>query len=141
MSHHLYQLATIQFSEQPRMAKSALYRVDHSAVCRTIERIEALPAPLFAVRREPRVSRRDAEALIIDCTEQPIQRTGDDAAQKQHYSGKKRRHTLKAEFIVTARGRIAAASESCPGSQHDLAIRHSGLSLPKNARVYADSAY
>lgn len=118
-----------------------LYRVDRSAVCRAIKRVEAHAAPLFAVRREPRISRKDAEALIIDCTEQPIQRPGGDATQKEHYSGKKKRHTLKTEFVVTGKGRIAAVSPSHPGSHHDLTIRRQGASLPKTARVYADSAY
>lgn len=126
-----------------------LYRVDRSAVCRAIKRMEAHAAPLFAVRRKPRINRRDAEALIVDCTEagerlrstQPIQRPKDDATQKAHYSGKKKRHTLKAEFVVTAAGRIASVSPSHPGSRHDLCIRRAGPPLPQKARVYADSAY
>lgn len=118
-----------------------LYRVDRSAICRAIKRIEAHAAPLFAVRRLPRISRPEAMALIVDCTEQPIQRPGRDAVQKAHYSGKKKRHTLKTEIIVTATGRIAALSPSHPGSHHDLAIRRKGPALPKRARLYADSAY
>lgn len=117
-----------------------LYRVDRSATCRAIKRVEAHAVPLFAARREPRISRKDAEALIVDGTEQPIQRPGDDATQKAHYSGKKKRHTLKAGFVVTAAGRIASVSEPHPGSRHDLAIRRAGPPLPKKARVYADSA-
>jgi hypothetical protein len=117
------------------------YNVDKSAICRAIQRVEKLAKPLFAVKREPRVSRTEAEALIIDCTEQPIHRPGDDAVQKRHYSGKKKRHTLKNEYIVTKKGRIASVSPSQPGSRHDLAIRRSGPGLPKGARAYGDSAY
>jgi hypothetical protein len=117
------------------------YNVDKSAICRAIQRIEVLAKPLFGVKREPRVSRKEAEALIIDCTEQPIHRPGGDAVQKRHYSGKKKRHTLKTEYIVTRKGRIASVSPSQPGSRHDLAIRRSGPNLPKGARAYGDSAY
>jgi len=117
------------------------YNVDKSAICRAIKRIEKLAKPLFAVKREPRVSRKEAEALIIDCTEQPIHRPGDDTVQKRHYSGKKKRHTLKNEYIVTRTGRIASVSSSQPGSRHDLAIRRAGPKLPRGARAYADSAY
>ena len=117
------------------------WNVDRSVICRAIKRIEALAAPLLGVRREPTVSRREAEALIIDCTEQPIQRPRDDATQRAHYSGKKRRHTLKTEYIVTAGGRIASVSESHPGGRHDLTIRRDGPPLPKGAHGYADSAY
>lgn len=117
------------------------YRVDRSVICRAIRRIEAQVKPLFALRRAPKVSRRDAEALIIDCTEQPIQRPKDDATQRAHYSGKKKRHTLKTEYIVAGNGRIVSVSSSHPGSQHDLTIRRAGPPLPKHARGYADSAY
>jgi hypothetical protein len=117
------------------------YNVDKSAVCRAIQRVETLAKPLFGVKREPRISRKEAEALIIDCTEQPIYRPGDDAVQKRHYSGKKKRHTLKTEYIVTKKGRIASVSTSQPGSRHDLAVRRSGPKLPKGARAYGDSAY
>ena len=117
------------------------YNVDKSAICRAIKRIEKLAKPLFGVKREPRVTRKEAEALIIDCTEQPIHRPGDDAVQKRHYSGKKKRHTLKNEYIVTKKGRIASVSPSQPGSRHDLTIRRAGPTLPRGARAYGDSAY
>ena len=118
-----------------------LYGVHKSAVCRAIQRIEKLAGPRFGVKRKPVVSRKEAEALIIDCTEQPIQRPGIDAVQKEHYSGKKKRHTLKTEYVVTEAGRIASASPSYPGSHHDVTIRRAGPKLPKRARVYADSGY
>ncbi len=117
------------------------YRVDRSVICRAIRRIEARVKPLFALRREPRVGAEEAEALLIDCTEQPIQRPKDQAAQRAHYSGKKKRHTVKTEYVVTAKGRIVSVSPSHPGSEHDLTIRRAGPPLPKHARGYADSAY
>ena len=117
------------------------YNVHKSAICRAVQCIESLAKPLFGVKREPRISRKEAEALIIDCTEQPIHRPGDDAVQKAHYSGKKKRHTLKTELIVTEKGRIASVSPSHPGSRHDLSVRRGGPGLPKGARAYGDSAY
>src|SRR5919202_1786253 len=117
------------------------YRVDRSIICRAIQRIEGPVQRLFGIRRAPQISRTEAEALIIDCTEQPIQRPKDDTTQRAHYSGKKKRHTLKAEYIVTTEGRIAGVSPSYPGSRHDLTIRRPGPPLPREARAYADSAY
>lgn len=117
------------------------YNVDKSAICRAIQRIEVLARPLIGVERKPRISRDEAEALIVDCTEQPIQRPGADAKQREHYSGKKKRHTLKNEYIVTRTGRIASVSPSHPGSHHDLAIRRKGPKISNKARLYADSAY
>ena len=117
------------------------YNVDKSVICRTIQRIERHAKPLFGVRREPRITRKEAEALIVDCTEQQIQRPGGNAVQKEHYSGKKKRHTLKTEYVVTAKGRIASVSPSYPGSHHDLTVRRAEPSLPKKAHLYGDSAY
>ena len=117
------------------------WQVDRSVICRAIRRIERHAHPLFGVQREPKITRREAEALIVDCTEQPIQRPGADAVQREHYSGKRKRHTLKTEYVVTAQGRIASVSDSHPGSRHDLTIRREGAQMPRSARVYADSAY
>ena len=117
------------------------YNVDRSVICRSIQRIEKLAKPRFGLKREPRVTRNEAEALIVDCTEQPIQRPRDDAVQKAHYSGKKKRHTLKNEYLITEKGRIASVSPSHPGSRHDLAVRRAGPTLPKQSRLHGDSAY
>ena len=117
------------------------YRVHKSAICRAIQRIEKLARPLIGAGRKPKISREEAEALIVDCTEQPIQRPGTDAKQREHYSGKKKRHTVKNEYIVTRKGRIASVSPSHPGSHHDLAIRRSGPKLSNKIRLYADGAY
>ena len=110
-------------------------------ICRAIRRIEAQVKPLFALGREPRVGAEEAEALLIDCTEQPIQRPKDQAAQRAHYSGKTKRHTVKTEYVVTAKGRIVSVAPSRPGSEHDLTIRRAGPPLPQHARGHADSAH
>jgi hypothetical protein len=118
-----------------------LLGVDRSVICRAIQRIEAIARPVLGAKREPRITRREAEALIIDCTEQPIHRPGNRDVQKAFYSGKKKRHTLKTEYIVTRKGRIAGVSPSHPGSRHDVTVRRREAGLPDGARVYADSAY
>ena len=66
-----------------------LYHVHKSAICRAIKRMERLANPLIGVGRNPKISGAEAEALIVDCTEQTIQRPAADAVQKQHYSGKR----------------------------------------------------
>lgn len=117
------------------------YNVNRSAICRALQRIEAHAKPLFGVRRDPKLTRKEAEALIVDCTEQPIYRPRTDAVQKDHYSGKKKRHTLKTEYLITMAGRIASLSASYPGSRHDLTVRRAGSSVPRRTRLFGDSAY
>jgi DDE superfamily endonuclease/Helix-turn-helix of DDE superfamily endonuclease len=117
------------------------YGLDRSTVCRAIKRIEPIAQAILGVKRDPKLSAAEAREMIVDCTEQPIQRPKDNETQKQHYSGKKKRHTLKVEIIVTKQGRIASISDSCPGSQHDLTLRRKGAALPDDVHFYGDSAY
>lgn len=112
------------------------WQVDRSVICRAIHRIEAHAQPLFGVKRDPKITRREAEALIVDCTEQPIQRP--DAVQRVHYSGKRKHHVLKTESVVTGGGRIASVSDSHPRRSGDVIHlgehrRLAGLHLPDAA--------
>ena len=81
---------------------------------------------------------------IIDATEQPIERPADNARQKAHYSGKKKRHTRKTQIIVNEHGEIRAVSSSTPGSMHDLELfRQSGSSeiIPEEVTAGGDAGY
>ena len=116
-----------------------LYQVDKATICRALSRIERLAARMLGVKPSLRVSVEEAEALIIDATEQAVHRPR--RGQRRWYSGKKKRHTIKTEIIITATGRIASISKPAPGSVHDLEIRRRSTLLPKNAHAYADSGY
>ena len=100
-----------------------------------------LVKPLFGVKRDPKLSRQKASALIVDCTQRPIQRPGDDGPQKDHNSGKKKRRTLETEYLITKGGRIAAVSPSHPDNRHDLTIRRAGPRVRELTRLYGDSTY
>ena len=80
-----------------------------------------MAARVLGVKRVVHVSREEAEALIIDCTEQPIQRPS--RKQRRWYSGKKKRHTIKTEIVITENGQIVSISKPAPGRVHDLEIR------------------
>lgn len=116
-----------------------LYGVDKATICRSLSRIEPLARRVLGVKRAIRVTQEEAQALLIDATEQAIERP--KRGQKLYYSGKKKRHCLKNEVITTEGGRIVAVSPSVPGTVHDLTIRRQGPPLPRNAHAYADSGY
>jgi hypothetical protein len=81
---------------------------------------------------------------VIDATEQPVQRPGDDEQQRAHYSGKKKRHTRKTQIIVNEKGHIRDVSSSTPGSVHDLAhFRQSGAAqrIPEEVTAGGDAGY
>lgn len=118
---------------------ACLYRVDKGTICRSLKRIEGLTRRVLGVKRQIRVTAEEAQALILDCTEQQVHRPA--RKQKSWYSGKKKRHTVKNEIIVTEQGRIVAVSDDAPGAVHDIALRRRGPPLPKDAQAYADSGY
>lgn len=61
----------------------------------------------------------DVKELIIDGTERPIQRPQDSDKQKEHYSGKKRRHTRKHITGTTRKKRVVILTKARPGKIHD----------------------
>lgn len=116
-----------------------LYGVDKATICRALRRIEPLAKRMFGVKRAIRVTEEEARALLIDATEQPVQRP--QRGQKRWYSGKKKRHSIKNEIMATEKGRIVSVSKSAPGTVADITIRRRGPPLPENAHAYADSGY
>ena len=94
----------------------------------------------------------DMRELFFDATERPTRRP--ERGQREFYSGKKKRHTIKTQ-VVTARRtkppgpgvkpqrlRIAAVSRSFPGSVHDKKIYDRIRAVcPPDARRTGDTAY
>lgn len=68
--------------------------------------------------------------LIIDAKEQRVERPKNKKdqdgnvqdRQKPYYSGKKKAHTLKNQAAISPTGLVEHASESVPGSTHDLTL-------------------
>lgn len=116
-----------------------LYGVDKATICRSLARIERLSGRVLGVKRRIAVSQEEAQSLLIDATEQQVQRP--KRKQKCWYSGKKKRHCIKNEIITTEKGRIVSVSPSVPGTVHDITIRRRGPPLPENSHAYADSGY
>src|SRR5947208_10516825 len=107
-----------------------LFGVDDSAVGRNINPLQPLLAGVFRIpERRIRLDPEDIRELFFDATERPTRRPG--VGQREFYSGKKKRHTIKTQVVVARRARppgpgdeprkvrIAAVSESVPGRMHD----------------------
>lgn len=116
-----------------------LFGMDDSRVCRIIQNLEPLLAKVMALPHKKCLSQEEVESLIIDATEQPIERP--KKGQKSYYSGKKKRHTLKTEIRVARKGRIVHVSKSRPGSIHDFQVYKMEPPIPKDTRAFADSGY
>jgi IS5 family transposase len=116
-----------------------LFNIDPSRVCRLIKRLEPLLATIMAIPKVKVLSQQEAESLILDVTEQPIERP--KKGQKAYYSGKKKRHTIKTEVRITANKRIVHVSKCRPGSVHDFNLHKTEPPVPDGTTAYADSGY
>lgn len=61
----------------------------------------------------------EVKAVIFDGTERPVQRPKDPDQQKEHYSGKKKRHTRKHITGTTRKKRVILLTKARAGTVHD----------------------
>lgn len=130
-----------------------LFGVDDSAVGRNINPLQPLLAGIFRIpERKVELAPEDIRELFFDATERPTRRP--EEGQREFYSGKKKRHTIKTQVVVVRRTkppgpgrkprrlRIAAVSGSFPGSVHDKKIYdRTRVTSPPDARRTGDTAY
>jgi len=60
--------------------------------------------------------------VLIDATEQEIPRPGRSDKRRSHYSGKKKRHTVKIQITVNEDGLITHKPKHAKGRRHDYDI-------------------
>ncbi|MDE1817950.1 MAG: transposase [Thaumarchaeota archaeon] len=78
--------------------------------------------------------------VIIDASEQEIPRPKDK--RKMHYSGKRKRHTVKNQYAVNRDGEIVHKPSHSPGRPHDYFILKKKIPvLPEGLRTFADLGY
>jgi hypothetical protein len=130
-----------------------LFGVDDSAVGRNINPLQPLLAGIFRIpERRVKLDPEDIRELFFDATERPTRRPG--RGQREFYSGKKKRHTIKTQVVVVRRTkppgpgakprrvRIAAVSESVPGKMHDKKVYdRSRIVAPRDAQRTGDTAH
>jgi hypothetical protein len=130
-----------------------LFGVDDSAVGRNINPLQPLLASIFRIpERRVKLDPEDIRELFFDATERPTRRP--ERGQREFYSGKKKRHTLKTQVVVVRRTkppgpgpkprrvRIAAVCASVPGKVHDKKVYdRSRVVGPRDAKRTGDTAY
>ena len=102
-----------------------LFALDKSRVCQIIQKLEPIVAKVMAISKSKHLSQEEIEAVIVDVTQQQIERP--KKGQKPYYSGKKKHHTLKIEIRITRKGRIIHVSKTKPGSVHDFNLPNKNL--------------
>ncbi len=73
--------------------------LDESNVCRLFQRLEPLVAKHTHIKKDRTLTKEAVGALLIDATEQPIQRRQNRKAKKRYYSGKNKRHAQKLKSL------------------------------------------
>ncbi len=82
-------------------------------------------------------------SFLLDASERPIPRPGTEPRQTAHYSGKKKRHTVKNTIVTDRKGRrIVYLGATARGSTHDKPQAETDAPpFPPDSRGGADSGY
>ena len=113
-----------------------LFDLDQSNICRDISIIEPLiklcvPLPIKKLYKRTRRLRTIDEVeeeyfpgfkAFIDSSEQEIPRPKNKRRRKSYYSGKKKKHTIKTQYVVNGEGLILHKTEHKKGRKHDYEI-------------------
>ncbi len=131
-----------------------LFGLDQSNVSRNIRYLEPavrksipIPSKLYAdskkISNMQQLQEFFPELIVMtDGTEQQIPRPKDRTKRKTHYSGKKKRHTVKNQITINLKGEIIHKPPHSPGRRNDYAIlkiKHPILS--EGLMVFYDLGY
>jgi hypothetical protein len=91
---------------------------------------------------DKRVNLLKEELFWLDATEREIPRPKDKETQKESYSGKKHKNTVKNTILSLQSQEIVFLGMTQEGSNHDITIlREDEISLPKNSNLFQDLGY
>src|ERR671931_1065701 len=113
-----------------------LFDLDQSNVCRDLAILEPLvkkciplPEKIYKHTRKRRLRTIDEVEeyfpgfkAFIDATEQEIPRPKNKRRRKSYYSGKKKKHTVKTQYMVNSEGLILHKTEYKKGRKHDYDV-------------------
>src|SRR5450759_2241947 len=131
-----------------------VFNLDQSNVLKDIRMLEPLvkeciplPRKLHEMARRARTP-EEAERYFpgfkafIDATEQEIPRPKNSLKRKTHYSGKKKRHTVKTQLTVNRDGLIVHRTNHARGRRNDYAIfKRNRPELPEGVGATVDLGY
>jgi hypothetical protein len=132
-----------------------LFNLDQSNVCRDIsilepliERCIPLPKKLYRRTRRLRTIGEVEEYFpgfkaFVDSTEQEIPRPKNKKKRKNYYSGKKKKHTVKNQYMVNNQGLILHKTRHEKGKKHDYGVyKHNHPVTPSQVEsVVVDLGY
>jgi hypothetical protein len=131
-----------------------LFDLSQTNVLKDIRKLEPLVSEVLPLPKKQQEKIRRLQTLdevdavfpgfkaFVDATEQEIPRPKSKLKRKTHYSGKKKKHTVKTQITVNKDGLIVHMTRHAKGSTHDYALfkRHHP-SLPENVTLGLDLGY
>ena len=143
--YHLYTSSTLL---------SYLFGTSQSGVLKNIRRIEPLIREVLPLPRKEYDKVKKIESIaeleemfpgftaFLDATEQEVPRPKNKRKRKTHYSGKKKKHTVKTQLTVNEKGLIVHKSPHATGSTHDYSLfKRSHPCLPKEVVLGLDLGF
>jgi len=128
----------VVFGMAQPVANQWIHRL-HDSLNQALAQLGASPA-----RKAADLDLDDDELKLYfqDGTERPIQRPKDPEVQEDYYSGKKKRHTVKNNVLVNAKGAIVLLTATCEGKKHDKKIADAAaFTLPEGSLLYQDTGF
>ena len=131
-----------------------LFCVSQTSILKDIRKLEPLVSEVLPLPKKQHEKARRLQSLdeveaffpgfkaFLDATEQEIPRPRNKRKRKTHYSGKRKKHTVKTQLTVNKEGFIVHKTAHVKGSTHDYALyKHSHPHLPSNVRLGLDLGY
>src|SRR2546427_6182520 len=88
----------------------------------TLVHLELMPYRELTTPEELKAALQGGDRLLIDATERAYHRSQDDAQQREHYSGKKKQHTLKNTVMSLPDKLIVFLGRTFSGHNHDYTM-------------------
>lgn len=88
------------------------------------------------------IQNEEIKDILIDGTERRVNRSIDDQTQEEHYSGKKKDHTVINNLVSDFSDRILYLSPTYEGKSHEMGIlREEPLCFPSGTRLWQDLGF
>jgi len=143
--YHLYVSSTLA---------AYLFDLSQTNVLKDIRKLEPLVSEVLPLPKKQHEKVRRLQTLdeieamfpgfkaYLDATEQEIPRPKSRHKRRTHYSGKKKKHTVKTQIAVNKAGLIVHKTRHTKGSTHDYALfKQNHPRLPDNVSIGLDLGY
>lgn len=131
------------YKEYPPLFKLSLkYGIDEGNASRWIKKIEDILIKYHSQNLSDIKKLNQCREHIVDVTECGIERPKDYEIQREYYSGKKKRHTVKIQLIIEGDSKRIVHVAFGTGREHDFKLfKRTTKKINPDIKMLADSGY